>query len=180
MLNLYNVNSGTASGKFNRELIAYHIKNLHHLATRANVPGGKLVLVAFGQDPDTGENLRPIIRHFAIGDVDGMTAAALQFEGVPHANVYAPFAVMRPDLQEGQKGTEDDVAATLALVVDADADHGKEPPQSPLPANYEIESSPGNYQQILILRNLWQRRLGARLAINPHLTCATSGACRAA
>jgi len=136
--------------RFNNELIAYHIKNLHDLAARSKA-AGKLVLASFGQDPDTGENLPPIARHFAIGDVDGMVAAALEFESVPHRNGYAPFAVMRPDLPEGQKGTEDDVLATLALVVDADSDHGKDTPQSPLPANYEIESSPGNFQQVLIL-----------------------------
>jgi hypothetical protein len=138
---------------------------LHHAAAQAKVDG-KLVLGVFGQDPDTRESFAAV-RHFAIGDVDGMTTAAMEFEGVPHANLYSPLAIMRPDLPEGKKGTETDLVSVLGFVVDADADKGHNV-VPPLPANYVIESSPGNSQHVLILdRPLspqYAKRFGQALA----------------
>ena len=41
-----------------------------------------------------GECIAPVVRHFEIGDFVGMTHAALEFQSVPGANVYAPLAVI--------------------------------------------------------------------------------------
>lgn len=149
MNNSYTNDGKTATGKFDPAVVKTHVRYLHHLAARANVPG-KLVLAAFGENPDTRERFSDV-RHFAIGDVDGMTAAAMAFDGVPHANLYSPMAIMRPDLPEGSKGTEQDVVSVLGLVVDGDADKGKAAPVPPLPADYVIESSVGNFQHFICL-----------------------------
>jgi hypothetical protein len=136
--------------KFDRDVIEQHFAYLHHAAGRANVPDGKLVLAIFGEDPDTREKFAKA-RHFEIGDVDGMTNAAMEFDGIPHRNVYAPMAIMRPDLAPTAKGREVDVLCVLALVIDGDADKGRERPTAPLPANYIVESSAGNCQEFLFL-----------------------------
>ncbi len=138
----------TSSTTFDRTTIRNHFWMLHHLAERANVPG-KLVLSAIAADKSLG--LPPINRHFQIGDIDGMTAGAMAFEGLPYG-IYESYAVMRPDLPDGAKGGQDDVVATLAFPVDADADHpGVAPPHAPVAPNLVIESSEGNFQEIMIL-----------------------------
>jgi hypothetical protein len=133
--------SGTVANatKFDSNTIEQHFTYLHHTAERAKVPG-KLVLAVYGEDPDTRERFAEV-RHFQIGAHAAMTAAAMEFDGVPHRNIYAPLAVMRPDLEAGRKGGEGDVIVSLALVIDGDADKGKGRPTSPLPANYIVESS---------------------------------------
>jgi RecA-family ATPase len=135
--------------QFDRDTIETHLGYLHHAADRAKVPG-KLVLAVYGEDPDTRERFAAV-EHFTIGDVEGMTNAAMKYDGVPHRNVYAPFAIMSPDLEPGLKGREIDVRAVLALVIDGDADKGKERPTAPVPPDYIIESSAGNFQEVLFL-----------------------------
>jgi Family of unknown function (DUF5906) len=138
-----------ATNKFDRDAIEQHFVYLHHAAERATVEG-KLVLAVYGEDPDTRERFAEV-RHFQVGDHEGMTAAAMEFDGVPHRNVYTPLAVMRPDLKSGKKGGEGDVVVSLAFVIDGDADKGLDRPTSPLPADYIIESSAGNLQEFLFL-----------------------------
>jgi AAA domain/RepB DNA-primase from phage plasmid len=143
--------SGTVANatKFDRDIIEQHFTYLHHAAERAKVPG-KLVLAVYGEDPDTRERFAEV-RHFQVGAQAAMTAAAMEFDGVPHRNIYAPLAVMRPDLEAGRKGGEGDVVFSLALVIDGDADKGKDRPTSPVPADYIVESSFGNVQEFLFL-----------------------------
>lgn len=66
---------------FDRAAIHAHFFNLHHAASRANVPGGKLVLAVYGEDPDdpTTKEQFTSVQHFAIDDVEGMTDAAMSF-----------------------------------------------------------------------------------------------------
>ncbi|WP_187148026.1 AAA family ATPase [Nitrobacter winogradskyi] len=136
-----------SASTFDRTTIRNHFWMLHHLAERANVPG-KLVLCAIADKP---LGLPPINQHFAIGDVDGMTAAAMAFQGTQYG-VYDSRGLMRPDLPEGAKGTQADVVRTLAFTVDADSDHeGVATPHAPLMPNYIVESSKGNYQEVMIL-----------------------------
>jgi predicted P-loop ATPase len=127
--------------------IRRHFKHLHDLAVRADVPGGQLCLAVYSENPETGE--KSAWQYFFDIDgntVDRMTDQAMAFAAVPHANVYAPFAVFG-----SAKRSKDTVAAVLALVVDGDADKGEAPPQPPVPASYVIESSAGNFQHFLIL-----------------------------
>jgi RecA-family ATPase len=138
-----------STAKFDRDAIEQHFSHLHHAASRANVPGGKLVLAVYGEDPDTKEGFANV-RHFEIGDHEGMTAAAMEFDGVPNRNVYAPLCVLRPDTAPGTR-KEEDIAAVFGFVIDGDADKGKDAPTSPLPADYVVESSSGNLQEFLFL-----------------------------
>jgi hypothetical protein len=142
-------NSTDEDAKFDRDAISAHFCNLHHAAARADIPGGKMVLAVYGEDPDTKENFASV-RHFEIGDHDGMTAAAMEFDGVPHRNVYAPVVVLKPDTAPGTR-KEEDIAVVLGFVIDADADKGKDAPTPPLPPDYVIESSTGNLQHFLWL-----------------------------
>jgi hypothetical protein len=135
--------------KFDRDAIAQHFVYLNHAAERAKVPG-KLVLAIYGENPDTREKFAEV-RHFEIGDHAGMTAAAMEFDGVPNRNVYAPTAIMRPDLEAARKGGEGDIVSVLALVIDGDADKDKDRPTAPLLADYIVETSAGNIQEFLFL-----------------------------
>ena len=126
--------------RFNASAIARHVGMLHRLAKGKD---GKLVLAAFG------EGLAEA-KHFDVGDIVGMTRAALAYEHVPGVNVYAPLALMRANLPDGKKGAEEDVIAVLGAVVDSDADKGNATPYPPVQANYVIETSPGNFQHFLL------------------------------
>jgi hypothetical protein len=85
-----------------------------------------------------------------IGDYEEMAAAAMDFSGTGY-NVYAPLAIMRPDIGANQKGGKEDVVSVLGFVVDGDADKGKAPPVPPVAANYVVETSAGNLQHFLLL-----------------------------
>jgi hypothetical protein len=134
--------------RFESSAIEAHIEMLHQLAADNRWwADGKLVLFAAGEDPVTGRKESPRVRHFDIGDVDEMAAAAKELGNIPHLNVYAPWAVYRKDLPGGRKGSEADVVAVLALVADMDNDKGQGG-ALPLDAPYVIESSSGNFQAV--------------------------------
>jgi hypothetical protein len=133
---------------FDRAAIVSHLDLVHRLA-RESGHAGKLVLAVYGENPDTGESFKNV-DHFDIGEVNPMTAAAMTYENVPHANVYMPLAIMGPDLPTFLKGGEKDIVAVLGAVIDGDADKGKAPPAPPVPADYVLESSPGNKQHFLL------------------------------
>jgi hypothetical protein len=126
---------------FDYAAIRDHCHLLHYLASRANIPG-KLILAAFGGG-------YPKVQAFEIGQIEEMTEAAMAFQGTQY-NLYAPWCLMHPDLPDGSKGGEKDVVATLAFPVDADADSEGPTPHAPF-KNLVIESSAGNYQEIMIL-----------------------------
>jgi RecA-family ATPase len=135
--------------KFDHGAIRTHFQALHDAAKRANIPGGKLVLAVYGEDPDSKERFANV-RHFDVGDSDGMAAAAMEFDGQPHRNIYAPLVVLRADTKPGSR-KEKDIAAVLGFVIDGDADHGHNAPTSPVPPDYVLESSAGNLQSFLWL-----------------------------
>jgi predicted P-loop ATPase len=134
---------------FDRPVIETHFALLHKLA-QASGADGKLVLFTVGENPQTGRKEKPRAQHFAIGDVAGMTDATMGFEHREHINVYAPLAVMRGDLERGAKGREDQVTATLGLVVDWDADK-YQLDTLPLEPPYVIQTSEGNLQPVFPL-----------------------------
>jgi hypothetical protein len=123
-----------------------HFEMLNHLAAASGVDG-ILVLFAVGENPTTGQKVGPHVLHFKIGDTAGMMTTARGWFRHPHLNVYAPWAVFRPNLPRGSKGEEADIVAVLALVVDQDNDTGKSG-ALPLPAPYTIESSADNFQAV--------------------------------
>ncbi|UYQ70662.1 AAA family ATPase [Pelagibacterium flavum] len=115
-----------------------HIEMLHNLADGID---GLLVASTYYTDNDKGT-----ITHHPIGDVDGMVEAIEAHQGTPGANSYIGLQVMRRNLGRGKRGTEADIIAVLGLVADMDADTGNSAGEYPLPPNYVVESSEGNFQ----------------------------------
>jgi hypothetical protein len=93
--------------------------DLHLLEELASGCEGKIVIASFGEDPESGKKLRPRVKAFPIAHPKATYARTLAAE--PNRNVYVGMSVMRPDLQEGQKGGEADVLAVLGVVLDFDA-----------------------------------------------------------
>src|SRR6185369_37226 len=91
---------------------------LHRLAAEA---GGKLILASFGEDPATGEKLRPRVESFAVGNDADMAARIIALATERHRNVYIAFTTMRADLPQGLKGGEADIEQVIGLVADFDA-----------------------------------------------------------
>lgn len=134
-----------------RDAVERHLALLHDLA-RASGTDGKLVLFAVGENPQTGRKVKPIVQHFAIGDVSMMADAAVTYAQQTHVNIYAPWAVFRNDLACNAKGDEQHVVATLALVADLDNDKAELPLTAlPIEPPYVIESSSGNFQPVFPL-----------------------------
>jgi AAA domain len=129
------------------QAVAAHVRMLHHIAQLAIDDGAPadsiLPLCGFRDDYPA------IVRHFRVGDLDANIAAAIEIARTH--NVYQPLALMRPDLAPGAKGGESDLVAVLGFVVDGDADHGRAAPKPPVAADVVIESSPGNYQHLILL-----------------------------
>ena len=132
-----------------RIAIRSHVELVHTLA--APLAGqGKLVVSSFGQDPATGRDIPPRIEHFQIGEVYAMVAAIVRLAQDPHRNVYVSLAVMRPGLEAGKKGTEDDVVGVLGLVADFDDDDAASYARRlPVTAPYVLKTSLGRFQAFL-------------------------------
>jgi hypothetical protein len=133
------------------EAIRAHIKMLHERAADAKEKGGesvegRLVLVRF-----EGETGAPKTERFKIGDHENMVKAAIAWAGNPNLNLYAPWAILRPDLEANKKGAETDVIRVLAFVGDLDADTGKAGGPLPVDAPYILETSAGNFQPVFPL-----------------------------
>jgi hypothetical protein len=148
------------------DAIHYHVALLHRLA--APLAGrGKLVVASFGQDPGNKRELVPKICHFPIGQVDAMVDAIARLTQERHRNVYAPTAVMRPDLPNGDKGSETDIVGMLGAVEDFDdpnASQWKE--RLPVDACYALETSADRFQTFLFTDNpLRDLAAAKRLAI---------------
>jgi hypothetical protein len=109
------------------DAIRAHAELIHRLA--GPLAGkGKLVITAFGEDPDQlhpktdkpGCPLTPIVVHVEIGDIATTVQTIVNLATRRHYNVYMPLAVFRPDLEEGKKGAEKNIVAVLGLVPDFD------------------------------------------------------------
>jgi hypothetical protein len=125
---------------------------LHTLAAAAKDKEGKsirgcLLLVRFEGDS------APKTEKFGIGgnNAEWMAKRAIAWAANPNLNLYAPWAILRADLEANKKGAEADVVAVLALVGDLDADTGKAGGPLPLDAPYILETSAGNFQPIFPL-----------------------------
>lgn len=115
-----------------------HIEMLHSLADGID---GLLVASTYFAAGGTGP-----ITHHPVGDIDGMVDAIEAHLATPGANSYVGLQVMRRGLERGKRGTESDIVAVLGLVADMDADTGNNAGDYPLPPNYIVESSAGNFQ----------------------------------
>lgn len=143
------------------DAIREHVEIIHELA--APLAGqGKLVIAAFGEDPDkpnpktgaSGYALPPLIEHVAIGDVDKTVSTICNLAKREHYNVYMPLAVFRIDLPVGKKGFENQSVAVLGLVADFDdRDAARWAERLPLPPNYVLETSTDRFQTFYFLEN---------------------------
>jgi hypothetical protein len=148
-----------------------HVAMIHRFAASCD---GKLIVASYGYDSESRQGITPKVRHFAIGDVDGMTAAVRDLTGEKFRNVYAPLCVMRADLPDRDKGTEADIVAVLGLVGDFDdagaADYSSRLPIAP---NYVLETSAGRFQTFYLftrpLPMAEAKALGERLKL--HARC---------
>jgi hypothetical protein len=87
---------------------------------------------------------KAVTTRFQIGDVDGMTKAALADAAAGH-NAYIEPRALRPGTRG--RGKAEDTVGVFALVVDGDADKGRAGSLDLLPS-LVVETSPGN-------RHLW-------------------------
>jgi hypothetical protein len=136
----------TVAWEIDRLLVEAHVRMIHALAEPL-AGRGKLVVAGFGENAMTGQKLRPKIRHFAIGDIDGMIAAVERLAREPHRNIYASLAVFRTELHGGRKGEERDIIAMLGLIQDFDDDRaGRCAQRLPTPAQHVMQTSFSRYQ----------------------------------
>ena len=125
---------------FDREQVESHVRLLHGLAAGCN---GFVVLTPIWE----GDPPRP--QRFLVGDIAGMVAAIMTFDGVAGVNLYAQYGTMCRVLQHGKKGGERDIDRVLAAVADYDNDKGGQR-EIPVEASYIVESSWGNFQHIYV------------------------------
>jgi P4 family phage/plasmid primase-like protien len=136
------------------DAVRAHVELIHRLA--GPLAGkGKLVITAFGEDPDqlhpkTGKPgcpRKPIVVHVGIGDIDTTVETIVNLATQQHYNVYMPLAVFRPDLPAGKKGAEKDIVAVLGLVPDFDdREAARWAERLPIPPSYVLETSNGRFQ----------------------------------
>ena len=127
-----------------------HVEMIHKLAEPL-AGKGKLIIAAYGQDPNTGADIRPVVEHVHIGDVIGTIRHIRRLAQESCRNVYMPLAVVRIDLEAGRKGTEADIIGVLGLVADFDdADAGNYAHRLPVTAPYVLATSAGRFQAFIL------------------------------
>ncbi|MDA3834870.1 MAG: DNA-primase RepB domain-containing protein, partial [Spirochaetales bacterium] len=114
---------------------------------------GKLIISVFGENPDTGKALPPVVKHFSPNKQQDIIEFILQKTTRLHSNVYMPPVLMRPDLAQGKKGGEKDIVAVLGLVADFDDDDAKNwKERIPIEPSYVLETSPDRFQVGFLLQ----------------------------
>lgn len=109
-----------------------------------DAPGAR-VLVAFAQDPQTGENLPPEIE--AIADAESATALAFEWTQKRHYNVYVGGVTYAVPPPPGKRGRAEDIEAVTHIVADFDdLDAANYPSRIPWPPSMVLETSPGRFQ----------------------------------
>jgi hypothetical protein len=141
--------------EIDREALRAQIEGLHRLASPYKGKG-QLVVAAYGEDPDqlhpdtgkAGRPLTPLVRRFEIGDVTGMVAWIEQLTVQPWRNVYVPYCMVSANLKQTAKGSEKDIVAVLAAVIDFDdADAGRWAERlPPITPDYVLETSDQHFQ----------------------------------
>ena len=123
----------------------------------AGLHDGIFVVAGLGEDPDTDIALPPEIVHVSNRQADRRNALIAAVEQVSRrrgANAYIAPALFRADLPPGKKGAEADVLWQLAIVSDFDQKQDPATRQQRLPIlpHAEVETSPGNFQSLAVLR----------------------------
>jgi predicted P-loop ATPase len=117
--------------------------------------GGKFVVAAYGEDPKSGATLRSQIVHISNnpGCADEIIHQAAKLAETPGLNVYMAPIIVHEEVPVGQRGTKNDVLASLAIVFDFD-DTRAANWKSRLPAlepHAVVETSMGRFQVWFLL-----------------------------
>ena len=106
---------------------------------------GFFVLSTFGENPLTGEVLRPHVHVHT--DMAGTLAFIADCSCEPHRNIYISASKLRVPPPPGQRGSEQDIGHVAALV--ADFDDGEAWDwwnRIPCQPDWVLETSPGRFQ----------------------------------
>lgn len=136
-----------------------HFQMIHKATAFAEI-SGKMIIASYGENPETGEGLLPKVAQFNLGDVDGMVKAVENFSKEKHRNIYLPLCSMVSKsghpLKSTAKGAEVNIEKIFGLCCDFDdAEASKYLERLPLPPNYVLETSAGNYQTFYLFNQAY-------------------------
>lgn len=132
--------------------ITNELKGMLPAITQAvNGQPGKLILASYGEDPITGEALRPMVEHYSTDSMPEMEPIIKAWTQQTHRNVYMPLALMNPELKAGKKGGLDDIQSIFGLCADFDDDQAflwwERLPVNP---SLVMETSKGRFQAVYL------------------------------
>lgn len=117
---------------------------------------GKLILASYGQNPCTGRDIVPKIRHINLekANIETILKIIETWTKEPHRNVYTPLCLMRPDLPAGRKGGIDDIIAVFGVCADFDDENAVQYLERlPLDPDIVLETSKGRYQAMFLFNS---------------------------
>jgi hypothetical protein len=133
---------------FDRERIEADLRRRHDWA-KPYAPG-RLSFTAIYSDPDIREKQdRLVTLNVDIGDVESSLQFVLSYEKKAHWNVYTSLCAFRSDLPRAKRPSGVDCIGVFGLIADCDTDKGRNQP-IPIPATFEINSSPDNFHKAYI------------------------------
>ena len=140
-----------------KEAIKSHIEKAF-----SNVNGnGKRIVASYGQEPKTGKDLAPKVFHCS--STQQACDAINTLISEENRNVYMPLCLMQEDLSQGHKGGEKDIISTLGFCCDFDLPTAVEDIEKlPVEPTITLETSPGRYQALYILRQPIEDKIEAK------------------
>lgn len=159
---MYDSYNSTAEKKYNPKYQIDMAKILEFFTGIQKSMGGKtqgntIVLTSYGQNPETGENLKPKIWQYSTDDKQFPEAIAQTIEQnqEQHRNFYIGLHIMRHGLPASSRGGLKDIMAVLGFVSDFDDDRAPEYmnrlPQGMTPS-YVLETSENRFQCGFLLK----------------------------
>jgi hypothetical protein len=168
---LSNHNSTTMSGKiknsFNSKACLQHLRSILEIAKNTD---GKIILASYGQDPATGVNLNPKVKHFDTrDDAKKVLQIIKNWVQEQHRNIYIPLCLMRSDLPTGKKGGLDDIVSVFGICADFDDKNaGEYKNRLPLEPDTVLETSQGRYQAMFLFDSPIPNDRARNIAANLH------------
>lgn len=126
--------------KFDWAGIEAHVDLL--IASAASMNGYFTIFVTHGEVPGA-------ITHHKPDDREGILSSIKAHEDTSNANIYISYALLKSKPTRRERGGKDHLNAIIGLVVDLDADTGKTG-EMPVEPSFEIETSPGNRQSVIL------------------------------
>ncbi len=136
----------TNQAKYIQQVVDY-IRTIQTAAKQCDCKG-KLVIASFGQDPETGRNLTPKIKHISPDDDKEIIRRAVEsLLQERHRNIYMPLCLFREDLPAGKKGFEKDIIVVLGFMADFDDNKASQwAERLPIDPSFVLETSKGRFQ----------------------------------